>query len=404
MDRTAQKSNSRLWREGSLAASSQPDRVSWVRDGIRNGTRTTCPFDLINLVRGGSCSSDLYMRWRAVIMRTSASGVDESILSGGVSLRGELDGVLLLLVGDSLCREQWVELACALHGAEHTRVRLLDGYNYTPRDEKKESGHLLARVHSPGVANTWVGFLQIDSMQQKSHAVAAEARQLTENVARLQAELHSAKQSAVRGLTVALHLCSIKAHTLKSRGYETPDGYFDDLANFANELQHNTNASFLYYRPGPTTHFATADAGYVPTTGMPEPCRPITQVASQKAWFVREEEAMGAKLDAHFSGKVTVLRGVWALSQDAWTQHPSMSVVHHPDTHKPRNISDCLHYCIAGDGAVGVYDAFNRLWWWHMQADLSQRSPTKRASLSGGGGRSGQHPSEGFTDSSTSLT
>ena len=356
-------------RDGGDATEAPPiAHASWVLDATRNGSRPTCPFELARLARGGGCDSSSYQRWHAHL--TTRAG--KVVMNEGLSLQPEFDGTLLLMLGDSLCRDQWVEMVCALHGAEHTRVHLLDDFNFTSRDATT----LLARVHAPGVATTWVGFLHIDQMRSEhkgGHVVAAQARRLVARVADEQASLPSAAHAAVRpGLSVALHLCSIKAHTLKSKGYtsNTPKAYFDDLAQFAGELQSATNASLLYYRPGPATHFATVDAGFVPTTGMPQPCRPIAQTTAQKAWFVHEEETMGQTFAANSAGKATVLSGVWALSQDAWAQHPGLTLQFHGTTNQSHKISDCLHYCIAGDGQVGVYEAFNRMWWWHLQADF----------------------------------
>ena len=346
----------------SASAPSSSERwplLSWVRDEAHNRKNNTCPSELANLYRGGMCSSDHYERWRANI--TSRAG--ESILSGGISLQAELDGVLLLLIGDSLCRDQWVELVCALHKTAH--VNILAGFNHTVRGLPESA--LLAHLNAPGVASTTVGYLYIDAIIRNGRRMAARAREVADYVQKLKARRTD--------LTVALHVCSMKAHSLTSRGYKnaTPTGYFDDLAWFASELQKATNASFLYYRPGPATHFATADAGFIPQKNRrPEPCRPIARVSAQKTWFVREEEAMEEKLTARFSGKARVLRGVWALSQDAWAQHPGLTYAFH---NKSRPVSDCLHYCIAGDGLVGVYEAFNRLWWWHMLADLTQQGP-----------------------------
>ena len=79
---------------------------------------------------------------------------------------------------------------------------------------------------------------------------------------------------------------------------------------------------------------------------------------------------MGQTFAANSAGKATVLSGVWALSQDAWAQHPGLTLQFHGTTNQSHKISDCLHYCIAGDGQVGVYEAFNRMWWWHLQADF----------------------------------
>ena len=97
-------------------------------------------------------------------------------------------------------------------------------------------------------------------------------------------------------LSVTFHVRSIKAHSLGTRGYKGNYlAYFSELAGLARTLSTSFGWSMFYYRPGPATHFATAEAGYVPSAERekrekPKQCTPLSKNASaQKQLFVHEE-------------------------------------------------------------------------------------------------------------------
>ena len=48
-----------------------------------------------------------------------------------------------------------------------------------------------------------------------------------------------------------------------------------------------------------------------------------------------------------------------ATTLGAWADHPNAEIL---------NKTDCLHFCVAGDGRRGVYETLNRRWWSSMLA------------------------------------
>ena len=74
---------------------------------------------------------------------------------------------------------------------------------------------------------------------------------------------------------------------------------------------------------------------------------------------------------------------MWRLSVGAWTQHPGLihALNNHGDPNPYKVITDCLHFCIVGDGQVGIYEAFNRLFWWQLLQDLHAHGAPRSQSL-----------------------
>lgn len=49
--------------------------------------------------------------------------------------------------------------------------------------------------------------------------------------------------------------------------------------------------------------------------------------------------------------RVIVIPHVWQLSVDMWFLHPSLT---HAVSDASKAVSDCLHYCVVGDGYGGI--------------------------------------------------
>lgn len=128
----------------------------------------------------------------------------------------------------------------------------------------------------------------------------------------------------------------------------------------------------FYYRPAMATHFATADAGYLPNSRTVSlPCTRIdatVNLTAQKSFFLREESNLEQRSE---DGRLVVIPNVWDLSVDMWFLHPSVThSVHEPG----KTITDCLHFCVFGNAYHGVYEAVNRWFWWDMLNKLKERN------------------------------
>lgn len=91
-------------------------------------------------------------------------------------------------------------------------------------------------------------------------------------------------------------------------------------------------------------------------------------MTQQKQWFIQEEAAFQDSLQSHHGLGMSSIPLVWDISFSAWTQHPGLLNV------SKGEVSDCLHFCVPGDGFFGVYEAFNRIFWWQMLNTLPNRT------------------------------
>ena len=325
--------------------------------------------------RDGMCSDTKYQRWHANL-HVDGEHIDSNI----VALRPALDRALLMFVGDSLCQQQYLDLVCSLSRQYEQRVMVQQ-----PPQPPLKKAPLLSEVSSVNL-KLWVAYVEVSQAKEQTSAAIAAARAIVSEVA------SHRNASGLRSSPVnVVHMCSIKAHSLQGRGYteRTPAAYFTDVVTLAQELDRVLQWRLFFYRPGPATHFATAEAGFTPTvTAAPQACRPIAaNVSAQKGWFIQEEASLAenfAAISARRGSQPSTSRrlsewktvrsipNVWALSVSAWTQHPGL--IHDWDSHGKRNfakvITDCLHFCVVGDGQVGIYEAFNRLFWWQLLKDL----------------------------------
>ena len=97
----------------SSAASTSPH---WHRDELLAMGGLYCPLDFNKswyFDRGGMCSNSTYQRWHAQLASPEGTAIPSAILRSAGS--SDFDGKVWLILGDSLARDQFVELACSLH-------------------------------------------------------------------------------------------------------------------------------------------------------------------------------------------------------------------------------------------------------------------------------------------------
>ena len=328
--------------------------------------------------RKGFCTNGTFARWHAELTSDGGDSIDSRVYLSAP----HFDGVTLFLVGDSLCRDQFVDLVCTLSKQEGTHVTIpynnLGSTRYGPHYEQ-----FLAEIR---VRSTvfWIAFTYFASLKRDNGYLDHNAKALLSQIALRKKKWH--REALYFAHPLVFHVCSVKAHSLGTRGYSGNYlAYFDELSGLASRLKNQYGWSAFYYRPGPATHFATAEAGYIPTSSQfkresPQQCSPLKKGANaQKQLFQHEENSFVGRLNV--TGRVAVVPHVWDLSAGAWNMHPGLAPLR---KNHSQLATDCLHFCVAGDGQVGVYEAFNRLWWWDM---LNHVLPADRATDSATTGR-----------------
>ena len=346
--------------------------VRWVRNDsvllndcpIRFDNRTTKKLVSQN-ERGGNCGFSSLQKWHAILTSSDGADIPSSVLSDASP---ELDGKIVFIVGDSLASNQFSDLLCSMH-ASGLKVTMV----MKNRQDHKLIGAMVAEVQAADDTTFWVVYNSFGNL----HAGGRETRRYaTGGIAKIQAHI-AASKSAYRGTAprgAIVQLTSVKAHSLHNHGYGRGVGikaYFDDLLTFKNDLSKLVDAELFYYRPAFATHFATSDAGYLPTSDATKlPCTRIdssVNLTAQRRFFLQEETMLEQRSkDDSFA----VIPNVWDLSIDMWFMHPALTHA----VHDPRiEVSDCLHFCTLGNAYHGVYEAVNRWFWWNMLHKLKQK-------------------------------
>jgi len=313
--------------------------------------------------RRGMCASSVYPWRNARLTRCFGQKQQTTISSTFQSLPPALNGSTLLMIGDSVCRDQFVDLACSLDYSKSTQVNV-HIKDVDPRVQPKEflQSPLLISVHAKNMV-FWVALVTLRNLATGTQKLRGDIRRIAQLV-----KVQAKTKKVDVGPTV-VHMCSIKAHSLNTHGYgRNTSAYFGDLLRLAMDLKADVDWKLFFYRPGPATHFATADAGYLPNRdAAPKPCRSIDpmNVSTQKNWFIQEERMLTTRQPG-----IKVLSSVFDISLAAWDMHPGVRqyVINNTDVYK----TDCLHFCVVGNGYVGVYAAFNQLWWHEMRTAAAE--------------------------------
>jgi hypothetical protein len=352
--------------------------AEWVRE--EQAPTWSCP-RAVRVTNHRACNAS-QLGWHAKLTTQRGKELQSDILRTSPLL----DGMILLMLGDSLARDQYTDAVCSLHRRPDTSV--------APLHTNSGGAMRISETRGPN-ASFWFAYSHYGSLDTKTCGSGAESKQRDcqphreaiyerlgpgphlEDARRVLAKIRariSASESPYRGKAprgLIVHLGSLKPHGHRTHGDGGPSdsgasAYFSALASFVPALRSELGRGLFYYRPAFATHFNTRTADYDPFTGRKKPCREIDSAPSATQhgrWFLREERSL---LDA--GPEVVTIPHVWDLSVGVPSLHPGVSrAVGHNGT-----VVDCLHFCIHGDGHSGVYEAINRWWWWDMLRRLSQ--------------------------------